>query len=84
MSSTVKHDKTYKAHLYELFVYVHGLFVLYTTVFLATIIILLYQMRLKKRKKRFMAYANSEGSREPAHPQACSIIIEFIKLVRKR
>ena len=27
-----------------------------------TIIILLYQ-------KRFMAYANSEGSREPAHPQ---------------
>ena len=45
-----------------LFTYMAYLFVINSISCSRTIIILLYQ-------KRFMAYANSKGSREPAHPQ---------------
>ena len=63
VSSTVKHEKKHikRISMSCLFTYMAYLFVINSISCSRTIIILLYQ-------KRFMAYANSEGSREPANP----------------
>ena len=75
VSSTVIHEKkTYKAHLYELFVYLHGLFVRYKQYFLLSYN---YYFALLKAFYGICEQRRLKGT------CASSIIIEFIKLVSK-